>query len=268
MDRDAIDSERTHHAGQRTVASMPAELFLMSSSRVFGGGYLDYAREALLDFLGDARTLYFAPFATADHDAYTRDVATALAPHGIDMVGLHTLDARLALESAAALFVGGGNSFRLLKRLHELELIETVRRRVAAGELRYVGSSAGSNMACPTLRTTNDMPIVQPLSFDAFNLVPFQINPHYVDADANSTHMGETRETRLREFLEENDVVVVGLREGAYLRRSGDRLTLDGVAGARLFQRGIEPSDLRPPADLSWLLQASPRFDRSPIHDH
>jgi dipeptidase E len=240
---------------------MAAELFLMSSSRVYGGGYLEYARDALLDFLGDERTLHFAPFAVADHDGYTRDVAAEFAPLDVEVVGLHTLDARRALESAAALFVGGGNSFRLLKRLHELDVIEPVRRRVAAGELRYVGSSAGSNMACPTLRTTNDMPIVQPRSFEAFNLVPFQINPHYVDADPSSTHMGETRETRLREFLEENDVIVLGLREGAYLRRSGSRLTLDGVAGARLFRRGADPVEVTPPADLSWLLEAKPRFD-------
>jgi len=240
---------------------MAAELFLMSSSRVYGGGYLEYALGALLEFLGDTRTLYFAPFAIADHDGYTRDVAAAFAQHQIDVIGLHTLDARAALESAAALFVGGGNSFRLLKRLHELDVIETVRNRVAAGELRYVGSSAGSNVACPTLRTTNDMPIVQPRSFDAFNLVPFQINAHYVDPDPSTTHMGETRETRLREFLEENDVVVVGLREGALLHRSGQQLTLGGVAGARLFRRDSEPIELQPAADLSWLLEATPRFD-------
>jgi dipeptidase E len=240
---------------------MAAELFLMSSSRVFGGGYLEYAHDALRDFLGPARTLHFVPFAIADCDRYTRDVAAALAQFGVDLVGLHTLDARRAVDQAQVLFVGGGNSFRLLKRLHELDLLEPVRSRVQSGELRYIGASAGSNMACPSLRTTNDMPIVQPPSLAAFDLIPFQINPHYVDADTSSTHMGETRETRLREFIEENDVPVVGLREGAWLRRSGEQLTLGGASGGRLFRRDAEPADLQPNSDVSWLLQVPARFD-------
>src|SRR3954468_2140758 len=163
---------------------MAAELFLMSSSRVFGGGYLEYAHDALRDFLGPTRTVHFVPFAIAEYERYTRDVALALEPFGVQVVGLHTVDARRAVDEAETLFVGGGNSFRLLKRLHGLGLIEPVKRRVESGELRYIGASAGSNMACPSLRTTNDMPIVQPRSFEAFGLIPFQINPHYVDADS------------------------------------------------------------------------------------
>jgi dipeptidase E len=240
---------------------MAAQLFLMSSSRVFGGGFLEYARDALRDFLGPCQTVHFAPFAIADHERYTREVATALAEIDLEVVGLHHVDARRSLEEARALFVGGGNSFRLLNRLHQLELMEPVRRRVAAGELRYVGTSAGSNMACPSLRTTNDMPIVQPPTFEAFGLVPFQINPHYVDADPSSTHMGETRETRLREFLEENDVPVVGMREGSWLHRAGERLMLGGVAGARAFRRDADPSELEPGTDVSWLLRAPAHFD-------
>jgi dipeptidase E len=116
-------------------------------------------------------------------------------------------------------------------------------------------------MACPSLRTTNDMPIVQPPSFEALGLIPFQINPHYVDADPTSTHRGETREDRLVEFLQENDVAVLGLREGSWLRRVGPSLTLDGVAGGRLFQRGAEPRDYQPGDDLSALLDLAPRFD-------
>jgi dipeptidase E len=240
---------------------MVAQLFLMSSSRVAGGGYLEFASEALQEFLRDSRTIYFVPFAIADHDRYTSDVAAAFDLFDVRVIGLHTVDGRAAVESAEVLFVGGGNSFRLLKRLHELELIEPVQRRVRSGELRYIGASAGSNMACPSLRTTNDMPIVQPRSFEAFDLVPFQINPHYVDPDPASTHMGETRETRLREFLEENDVPVVGLREGAWLRRAGAQLALGGVAGARLFSRAAEPSEVPPGTDLCWLLETAPRFD-------
>ena len=175
---------------------------------------------------------------------------------------MHTFASpRQAIEEARVLFVGGGNSFRLLRTLQQYDLLDLVQRRVMDGEVRYMGASAGSNMACPSLRTTNDMPIVQPHSFEAFGLIPFQINPHYVDADPNSTHMGETRERRIEEFLEENDVPVLGMREGCWLRRSGDTLRLDGLAGARLFTRGAAPQECAPGEDLSWLLKVKGRFD-------
>jgi dipeptidase E len=189
-------------------------------------------------------------------------VQEILAPIGVRVVGLHAVaDPRAAVEEAEVLFIGGGNSFRLLTTLWKLGLIEPIRRRVEAGELRFVGSSAGTNMACPSLRTTNDMPIVQPPTFDALGLVPFQVNPHYLGADPTSTHRGETREQRIVEFLEENDVVVVGLREGSWLRRRGPSLLLGGVTGARVFQRGTAPEEFHPGADLSWLLNSQPHFD-------
>ena len=128
-------------------------------------------------------------------------------------------------------------------------MLPSIRRRVDEG-MPYTGASAGSNLACPTIKTTNDMPIVEPPSFDALGLVPFQINPHYVDAVAGSTHMGETRETRIREFHEENETPVVGLREGALLRVEGERVELRGKAGARIFRRGEAPVDVMPVADL------------------
>lgn len=241
-----------------------AELLLLSSSTVYGAGYLEPAEDALSEFLGHRRTVHFAPYALADHDGYTARVQAALARLGLFVVGLHRLaNPAKAIESAAVLFVGGGNSFRLLKTLQQLGLLDPVRRRVEAGALRYLGSSAGTNMACPSLRTTNDMPIVQPESFAAFGLVPFQINPHYLDPDPSSTHMGETRERRIAEFLEENDVPVLGLREGAWLRRRGPHLLLGGQAGARLFRRGNAPEELQPGTDLSWLLDASSRFDQT-----
>ncbi|HEX5502600.1 MAG TPA: dipeptidase PepE [Thermomicrobiales bacterium] len=241
---------------------MPDELLLLSNSRVHGLGYLEHALPAIAAFLDGRRTVHFAPYALADHAGYTARVRAALAPLGVATVGLDEVaDPRAALAAAEALFVGGGNSFRLLQALEARELLAPVRQRVAAGALRYLGASAGTNMACPTLRTTNDMPIVQPASFAAFGLIPFQINPHYQDPDSASTHMGETREQRLAEFLEENDVAVLGLREGAWLRRSGDRLRLDGRAGARLFRRGAAPAELTPEADLSWLLALPARFD-------
>jgi dipeptidase E len=241
---------------------MVAELLLLSSSRVHGSGYLEYARSALQEFLAGCHRLHFAPFAIADYESYTNTVGQAFAELGVEVIGLQRGDALAEIQSADGLFVGGGNSFRLLKRLRDLELLQPIRDRVRSGALRYVGASAGSNMACPSLRTTNDMPIVQPGSFEALGLVPFQINPHYVAPDSGSTHMGETRDDRLREFLEENDVPVVGLREGAWLRLSGSRMLLGGEPGARVFRRGQQPTDLEGGSDVSWLLDQTPRFDQ------
>ncbi len=240
------------------------DLLLLSSSRVAGGEYLDFAQDVVRSFLAGCEALAFVPYALADQAGYTQNVRMLLAPFGVDVVGLEDLDRAAAyhvVDTAAAIFVGGGNSFRLLKRLQELALLTPIRERVTAGALRYMGVSAGSNMACPTLRTTNDMPIVQPSSFATLGLVPFQINPHYLDPTPGSVHMGETRERRIEEFLEENDVPVVGLREGGWLRRTGATLELGGIAGARVFERGHEPVELTPPADLTRLLGAQPRFD-------
>lgn len=242
---------------------MPSDLLLLSNSTMSGMGYLEHALPAIAEFLGNRRTVHFLPYALADHDGYTGRVQSVLAPLGVSVVGLQRVpDPVSAIEGAEVVFVGGGNTFRLLQAVQRLGLIRPVRHQVAAGALRYMGASAGTNLACPSIRTTNDMPIVAVASFAAFGLVPFQINPHYLDADPHAAHMGETRERRLLEFLEENDVAVLGLREGAWLRRSGDELHLEGQTGARLFQRGREPEDVTPDADLSWLLSQSPRFDR------
>lgn len=244
---------------------MHENLLLLSNSALHGRRYLEHAREALSAFLAGRRTVHFAPFALADHDGYTARVRDALQPLGVEVIGLHAVeDARATVERAEVLFVGGGNTFRLLKSVQRHRLLEPVRRRVAAGELAYLGSSAGTNLACPTVRTTNDMPIVQPDSLQAFGLLPFQINPHYQDADPASTHMGETREERLRQFLEENDVPVLGIREGAWLRRQGESLTLGGTTGALLFRRGAEPTPYGEGADLSFLLRLPARFDVGP----
>jgi dipeptidase E len=243
--------------------SVASELLLLSNSTMFGRGFLEHALEAIGQFLGDRRTVHFAPYALADHDGYTARVQATLGPLGVRVVGLDRVgDVGAAVESADVLFVGGGNSFRLLKTLQRHGLLEPVRRRVETGALRYLGSSAGTNMACPSVRTTNDMPIVEPRSFRAFGLIPFQINPHYLDPQPGSSHMGETREQRILEFLEENDVAVLGLREGAWLRQRDRQLLLDGQAGARLFRRGTAPQDLAPGTDLSWLLRLRTRFDQ------
>ncbi|HEV8204841.1 MAG TPA: dipeptidase PepE, partial [Pyrinomonadaceae bacterium] len=150
-------------------------------------------------------------------------------------------------------FIGGGNTFRLLKTLYEFDLIDVIRERVDAG-MPYIGSSAGSNMACPTIRTTNDMPIVQPPSFNALGLVTFQINAHYLDPDPNSKHMGETREERINQFHEENEMPVVGLREGAMLRIENGETILRGSTGARIFRRGLEPIEILPGARLDGII--------------
>lgn len=241
---------------------MRDDLLLLSNSTLHGHGFLEHALEPIREFMDGRGTLHFAPFALADHAGYTATVADAFAPLGVRVVGLHeTDDARAAIEAAEVLFVGGGNSFRLLKTLQRLGVMETVRRRVRAGTLSYMGSSAGTNHACPTIRTTNDMPIVEPETLDAFGLVPFQINPHYQDPPAGSTHMGETRAQRIREFLQENDVPVVGMREGTWLRRRGDAVSLHGAAGGVLFGRGRDPEPLGDGADLARLIDAPAHFD-------
>ncbi len=238
------------------------ELLLLSSSRVHGYGYLEFVRDELVAFLAGCPTLHFVPFALHDHDAYTQVVRAAFALLGIDVVGVHEAgDPAGALREARAVFVGGGNTFRLLRALQRHGLLELLRERVGTGELRYLGVSAGINVTAPTIRTTNDMPIVQPDGLDALGLMPFQLNAHYVDAEADSTHMGESRAQRIKEFLEENEVPVLGLREGAWLRRRGGELKLGGVAGAVLFLRGLVPTAYLPDSDLEFLLAAQARYD-------
>jgi dipeptidase E len=217
-------------------------------------------RAALDAFLGPVAEVLFVPFALADHDAYLAKMRSLDFAAGRRLVGLHrAADPAAALAGAEALYVGGGNTFRLLDRLQRLGVLPLVRDRVRAG-LPYVGISAGTNLACPTIRTTNDMPIVQPATLDGLGLVPFQVNPHWFDgptyvktAAGFHAYGGETRDERLREFLEENDRVVLAIGEGGVLRVEGRTATLDG-APARLFRRGATPLDVAPPADLSRLL--------------
>ncbi|MER7084022.1 dipeptidase PepE [Saccharopolyspora kobensis] len=237
------------------------ELLLLSSSVKHGTGFLEHAMPAVTELLAGRDRLLFVPFAKRDHDGYTATVQNAVGPHGITVDGIHrSADPVAAVRDAQAVFIGGGNTFRLLAALHRLGLVAALRDAVRGGT-PYMGASAGTNMACPTLRTSNDMPIVQPPSFEAIGLVPFQINPHYVDPDPGSTHMGETREQRIAEFLEDNDVPVLGVREGSWLRVRGERAELGGTTGARLFSRGVDPRDLAPGEDLTPLLSTEPHFD-------
>ncbi|WP_406142026.1 dipeptidase PepE [Streptomyces sp. NBC_01089] len=236
-------------------------LLLLSNSTQYGRGYLEHALDTVTGFLPRGARLAFVPYALADHDTYTARVRGALEPAGISVRGVHESGDPLAeLAAADAVFIGGGNSFRLLSALYRTGLREAVRDAVRGG-LPYMGASAGTNMAAPTLRTSNDMPIVQPPSFDTLGLVPFQINPHYLDPDPGSTHKGETRAERLTEFLEENDVPVLGLREGSWLRVEGPAATLAGERPGVLFTRGAPARELPVDSDVSALLTTEPRFD-------
>jgi dipeptidase E len=231
-------------------------LLLISNSTSYGSGYLDHCAAAIMAALGEARRVTFIPYAVADSTAYAAKARARFGTMGVALESVHEagggpLD---AIERAEALFVGGGNTFRLVAALWRHGLIDPIRRRVRGG-MPYIGSSAGSNVACPTIKTTNDMPIVQPPSFEALDLVPFQINPHYQDPTPGSTHMGETREERIREFHEENGAPVVGLREGAWLRIDGAAVTLAGST-ARLFRRGQAPEEFTTDARLDFLLGA------------
>jgi len=229
-------------------------LLLVSNSTMHGGGYLEHCAGEIRDFLGERKRVLFVPYALADHDAYAvkaRQVFVGLG-HDLTSAHEHALPTE-ALEASDAVFVGGGNTFRLLKALYATGLLERIARRAAAG-MPYIGSSAGTNVATPSIRTTNDMPIVMPPSFAALDLVPFQINPHYLDPDPASRHMGETREERLRQFHEEDATPVLGLREGCMLRVEGERMELKGTTAARLFRRGEPGREFTPPCDLSFLL--------------
>ena len=233
-------------------------LLLISNSTLYGSGYLDHAESEIRDFLGDVKRVLFVPFALYDHDAYASLARERFNAMGYELESAHEVpDARREVNNAEVIFIGGGNTFRLLKSLYDFDLLLPIRQRVAEG-MPYIGSSAGSNVACPTIKTTNDMPIVQPPSFDALGLVYFQINPHYLDPDPNSTHKGETREERIIQFLEENTTPVVGLREGAMLRVEEGSTELKGVSGARLFRRGHDPVEAVPGTKLDHLISPAP----------
>jgi len=221
-------------------------ILLISSSKIYGSGFLDHAEAEIRSFLGDRKRVLYVPYALSDHDKLAATAQQRFEQMGYALTSVHTAsDPVQAVNETGAIFVGGGNTFRLLKALYDRELLDSIRERVASG-MPYMGASAGSNVAGPTIRTTNDMPIVEPPSFDALGLVSFQINPHYLDADPNSTHMGETREERLMQFLEENETPVIGLREGAMLRIENGKTALRGSSGARIFRRGQPPEEVAP----------------------
>lgn len=231
-------------------------LIIASTSTVFGLSYLEYLLPTLKDHFKNADTILFVPYARPggiSHDDYTAKVAEAFAEIDKKVVGLHTFENPIeAVQTAQGIFTGGGNTFLLVKQLYWHNVLLPLREVLQKGT-PYLGCSAGSNITGLTMETTNDMPIVYPPSFQTLAMVPFNINPHYLDPVEGSTHMGETRETRINEFHSFNTQPVLGLREGSWLEVRGSKITLRGELTARLFRQNQQPIELEPNSDLSNL---------------
>ena len=229
-------------------------LLLISNSTNHGSGYLDHCADEITAFLKPGSKVAFVPYALHDLDGYEKVAKERFEQMGCTLESVHHNEDNLEefLAGVDAVFIGGGNTFRLLTKLYALNLVELIQKRVEEG-MKYIGTSAGTNVATANIKTTNDMPIVYPPSFDALGLVSFNINPHYLDPDPTSTHKGETREQRIKEFHEMNDTVVVGIREGAMLHVEKDQMTLKGHT-ARVFYPNGEIKEYEVGTDLSDLL--------------
>jgi dipeptidase E len=232
-------------------------LLLISNSTNAGETYLEHPLQEIKTFLGEKPVnAVFVPYAgvTISFDDYTDRVRSRFQEIGHDITSVHDVsDPIKAVEEAGAVIVGGGNTFQLVKLMQDNGLIDAIRNRVLQG-IPYIGWSAGSNVACPSLKTTNDMPIAEPRSFNTMNLVPFQINPHYLDANPEG-HAGETREMRIEEFIKANPgMFVVGLREGTMFLLENGSMELIGPRPARIFKKEMDPYELQPGSDFSFLL--------------
>ena len=232
-------------------------LLLISNSTNPGEEYLNYPKNKIKSFLGEKpANAIFIPYAavTFSFEEYERKVNDRFTEIGLHVTSLHRfINPKEAIENSDTIIVGGGNTWQLVKMLQEKRLMKVIRKKVKQGT-PYVGWSAGSNIACPSLKTTNDMPIVEPIKFKTLKLIPFQINPHYLD-DNPANHGGETREVRINEFIEVNqETFVVGLREGTMLKLEDDDLVLIGNRKARVFKYGREPVELSEEDDLNFLL--------------
>lgn len=228
-------------------------IILASTSTLFGGEYLEYLREELIQLYKGIDEIVFVPFARPggiSHDDYTAKARAFFQTINIKVKGLHEFNDKIeALNQAKGFFTGGGNTFLLVKTLHEEGLMSVLKENVAGGK-PYLGCSAGSNIGGQNMKTTNDMPIVYPPSFDCMGLVPFNLNPHYLDPNPDLKHNGETRETRIMEFLTQNDLKVVGLREGNWIRRINDTITVEGSELTRIFEKGKEPYEIEAGSSL------------------
>jgi dipeptidase E len=231
-------------------------IIIASTSTLHGGDYLDYLLPELQLHFKDCKTILFIPYARPggiSHDEYTAKVALAFAKINIAVKGIHEFkDPASAIQDAQGIFTGGGNTFLLVSQLYKNNIMAVLSETVKNGT-PYLGTSAGSNICGLTMQTTNDMPIIYPPSFQTLGLIPFNLNPHYLDADKQSTHMGETRETRIQEFHAFNSLPVLGLREGSWLDVKGEKITLKGDLSARLFRQNQIPEELESGSDLSFI---------------
>jgi len=223
------------------------KIIIASTSTLHGGSYLEYILPTLKSHFENCQEIVFIPYARPGgitHDEYTQKVAETFKTINISVKGLHEFDNPIeALEKAQGIFTGGGNTFLLVKQLHEKNIMDVLKKVVENGT-PYLGSSAGSNITGISMQTTNDMPIVYPPSFKTLGLLPFNLNPHYLDVDLQSKHMGETRETRIKEFHAFNDIPVLGLREGSWLEVTGETIILKGNLTARWFTANNEAVEL------------------------
>lgn len=231
-------------------------LIIASTSTLHDTAYLEYLLPTLAVHFKDCKTILFIPYARPggiSHENYTEKVRLAFAKINIAVQGLHEFASpTAAIQEAEGIFTGGGNTFLLVFELYKNKIMSVLSEKLKSGT-PYLGTSAGSNITGLTMQTTNDMPIVYPPSFQTLGLVPFNLNPHYLDADLQSKHMGETRETRIKEYHQFNTVPVLGLREGSWLEVKGERILLMGGLSARLFKSNEEPSEMESGSDLSFL---------------
>ena len=231
-------------------------LIIASTSTLHGGEYLEYLLPTLENHFKNCDTIIFIPYARPGgmtHDEYTERVAIAFSKINKKIIGLHTFENPIeALENAEGIFTGGGNTFLLVTQLYENDVMKTLSNVIESGT-PYLGSSAGSNITGISMQTTNDMPIIYPPSFKTLKAIPFNLNPHYLDANLQSKHMGETRETRIKEFHAFNTTPVLGLREGSWLDVKGKKIILKGNLTAKLFRQNQVPEEINPEIDLAFL---------------
>ena len=231
-------------------------LIAASTSTIYNGTYLDYLTEALTELFSETDEILFIPYARPGgitHDEYTRKASEAFKKINKKVIGLHTFsDPVKAINEAKGIFTGGGNTFVLVSSLYKNQAMEPLREVIFNGT-PYLGTSAGSNICGVSMKTTNDMPIVYPPSFKTLGVIPFNVNPHYLDPNPSSEHMGETRETRIKEFHTQNNIPVVGLREGSWLRVKDSSIVLKGEHSARIFKKGKKPVEIETSTSLSQL---------------